>query len=101
MSKNKGTDNYNDLFPSDALDAVLDVLEHGAKKYSPYGWREDSDMAHDKAASDRHLMAVERGEVFDSDSGLRSRAHAITRQLFMLSREIKKKKSKEMVDASA
>lgn len=56
---------------SRALEAVADVLTHGAAKYSPGGWRYVPDgVDRYTAAMIRHLLAEGRGEEVDADSGL-------------------------------
>jgi hypothetical protein len=56
---------------SRALEAVADVLTHGAEKYSPNGWKSVPDgVERYTAAMLRHLLAEGRGEERDPDSGL-------------------------------
>lgn len=77
---------------SRALEAVADVLTHGASKYTPGGWREVPDgHARYTAAMLRHLLAEGRGEEVDSDSGLKHAAqvawNALARLELMLAQD--------------
>jgi len=83
-----------DLLPFEALEAVAEVLTHGARKYSDYGWQtvENGERRH-LAALLRHLAARERGEAQDPESGLLHAAHMATNALFILWFEIQKGKS--------
>jgi hypothetical protein len=74
-----------DLLPFAALEDVARVLEYGAKKYSPQGWRHVAD-GHDRyvAAALRHLHAYAGGEATDRESGLSHLAHAACSILFAL-----------------
>lgn len=74
-----------DLLPFAALEDVARVLEYGAKKYQPQGWRHVAD-GHDRyvAAALRHLHAYAGGEVLDRESGLSHLAHAACSILFAL-----------------
>ena len=74
-----------DLLPFAALEDVARVLEYGAAKYQPQGWRAVAD-GHDRyvAAALRHLHAYAGGEVSDRESGLSHLAHAACSILFAL-----------------
>lgn len=65
--------------------AVGRVLSFGAQKYARDNWRsvEDAQTRYMDAAL-RHLNAVRRGEVLDSESGEPHLAHAACCVLFML-----------------
>lgn len=88
-----------DLLPPLALAEIRKVLEYGAEKYSPWGWRDNSDED-DFAAANRHIAQFclnriggqhERNE-HNEESGLHHFAHSITRQIFILDRELAKNK---------
>lgn len=83
-----------DLLPFEALEAVAEVLTHGARKYSDNGWQtiEGKERRY-LAALLRHLAARERGEAYDPESGLSHAAHAATNALFILWFEIQKGKN--------
>jgi hypothetical protein len=77
---------------SRALEAVADVLTHGAAKYSPNSWKSVPDgVERYTAAMLRHLLAEGRGEERDPDSGLRHAAqvawNALARLELMLQEE--------------
>ncbi len=76
-----------DLLPAGALIEVGKVLTFGANKYGENNWQGVSRLRY-LAALLRHVFAGMRGEVFDSDSGLRHTAHAACCILFMLSHEV-------------
>jgi hypothetical protein len=72
------------LIPPNALAQVLDVLEHGAKKYSADNWRKCEDWTRYYDAAMRHLMAWRVGERHDPDTGLDHLAHACCSLMFLL-----------------
>lgn len=82
-----------DLLPFEALEAVAEVLTHGARKYSDNGWQtiEGKERRY-LAALLRHLAARERGEACDAESGLLHAAHMATNALFILWFEIQREK---------
>lgn len=57
------------LISSIALDALAKVLTHGAKKYSPNNWRNGFVHSRPYDAMQRHLVAYNKGEDIDADSG--------------------------------
>lgn len=64
--------------PTTALLEVGRVMDHGAKKYGPYNWRDktvSSSVYYDAAV--RHLMQWWDGEDMDSESGCLHLAHAM------------------------
>jgi hypothetical protein len=67
-----------------ALDDVQAVLDYGARKYSPGGWRTvpDAQQRYLDAAF-RHLRAYCRGEMRDVESGIEHLAHAAVNLLFI------------------
>lgn len=73
-----------DLLPWGALGQVVDVLEYGARKYAPHGWRlvPDAERRY-LAALMRHAAAYGRGEPVDPESGLSHLAHLATNALFL------------------
>lgn len=73
------------LIPWAQLAQVVEVLEHGARKYGDFNWRRvplASDRYFDAAM--RHLVAWRHGERLDPESGLPHLAHAICCLLFMM-----------------
>jgi hypothetical protein len=64
------------LLPWAALELVVRVLEYGAQKYSPNGWRTVPNGAEVyREACLRHAAAIGRGEWVDTESGLPHAAH--------------------------
>jgi hypothetical protein len=72
------------LVPPRALAAVVDVLEHGARKYAPGNWARCAPAERIRYfdAAVRHLEAWRQGEAADAESGLP--AHAVCCVLFLL-----------------
>lgn len=74
-----------DLVPYDAMQEVVTVLEHGAKKYGDENWR---NVANPKrryfAAALRHLTAWWMGEARDADTGASHLAHAVCCFMFLI-----------------
>lgn len=71
------------LLPFAGLEAVTQVLEYGAKRYSDNNWRK-VDSARYVDATLRHLFAFCKGEYYDADSKLPHLAHAAANLLFIL-----------------
>lgn len=82
-----------DLLPFEALEAVAEVLTHGAKKYTDNGWQTVNNAERRYlGALLRHLTAHARGETRDRESGLLHAAHMATNALFILWFELQKEK---------
>ena len=73
------------LIPPHALDDVAKVLTYGAQKYDRHNWKqlENLDTRY-FAAAQRHLWALQRGEILDEETGIHHAAHAICCIMFML-----------------
>jgi len=83
LKKDAGKPRF-DLVPPRALEQVARVLEYGARKYAPNGWRRASaEWSRYLAAAYRHLNAWQRGEDTDPESGLPHLAHAACSLLFL------------------
>lgn len=68
-----------------SLEDVVRVLEMGAKKYGDYNWQKgfaDPMCCYDSAM--RHMVAMGKGEYYDSESKLPHAAHVATNMLFEL-----------------
>lgn len=76
------------LLPFEQLEAVVDVLQYGAQKYSEDGWRKvpDGKQRYFDAAM-RHMIAWAKGERIDPESGLHHLAHAAVNCLFIMGHE--------------
>lgn len=73
-----------DLVPWAQVADVARVLQYGAKKYAPGGWKKVPN-ARDRyfAAAMRHILAWYQGERIDAESKLPHLAHAATNLLFL------------------
>jgi hypothetical protein len=73
------------LLPWEAIMELAAVYEYGAKKYAANSWREvpkdpvTGAEPHERYfdAMMRHIVAIQRGEEFDPESGLRHIAHVM------------------------
>jgi hypothetical protein len=76
-----------DLVPWEVMDEVARVLTKGAAKYGDDNWELVPDWGRRYfAATLRHLMAWQRGESLDQETGEAHLAHAICCLLFLRSR---------------
>ena len=78
---------------ANALLEVANVGTMGAKKYSPNGWKENTEDIEDKIsridnAKGRHRLAYQSGELLDPESKLLHRAHEAWNVLAALELEI-------------
>lgn len=74
-----------DLLPAEAVEAMVEVLTYGAKKYTPENWRKVPDWRWRYfAAAMRHLWAWKRGQKRDPESGKLHLAHAMCCIAFLL-----------------
>lgn len=74
------------LLPLDVLQEVLDVLEHGARKYAADNWKHvPNAQARYIDAAFRHsvLQRISQGEVRDQETGKLHYAHAICCLIFL------------------
>ena len=76
------------LLPWGGVEEIVKVLEFGAAKYSRDNWKhvEDGQHRYTKAAF-RHLIAYDKGEINDPESGLPHLAHVGCCILFLLALE--------------
>jgi hypothetical protein len=83
--KDDGAKPRYSLLPLEALEQVVQVLEHGADKYGEGNWRHVPDGRRRYLdAALRHVLAVVRGELTDNDSGRDHLAHAVCSLLFAM-----------------
>lgn len=74
-----------ELLPLATVEEVVKVYTYGAEKYGPNMWQGlDDGYNRYKAALLRHIVAYEKGEAHDKESGLHSLAHAAWNAIAML-----------------
>lgn len=66
-----------------ALIASAEVFRFGAEKYAPWNWAKGMPWSVPLACIGRHLIAEDKGEYLDPESGLPHRAHVVC-NVFML-----------------
>jgi len=82
------------LFPVEAINPILQVLEFGAAKYSVGGWRKVEGAKERYAnALHRHFVDYLSGEKVDHDSGLPVLAHLAVNAIFLLALDVSEKTS--------
>lgn len=64
-----------DSFGGVAWDECARVFEYGAKKYAANNWLKGMDWTVPLSCAVRHLLAIEKGEIIDPESGLTHRGH--------------------------
>jgi hypothetical protein len=85
------------LVPWKGMALVLEVLEGGARKYSPDNWRRVQDKEERyREAFLRHALDFAKGEWSDKESHLPHLAHAVCNALFLL--ELSWEKAQEETD---
>lgn len=75
------------LLPVRAQQAILEVLEHGARKYGDYNWLEHADEVNFlrySNALERHLAKWKLGQDIDEESKLAEIAHVATNAVMLL-----------------
>lgn len=83
-----------DLLPLDVIEKVVEIYTFGAKKYKENSWQNlPNGYQRYKAALFRHIIAYEKGEVYDSESGCMHLAHAAWNAIAMLYFGMKEEKS--------
>jgi hypothetical protein len=76
------------LLPPIAIDELVKILTFGAKKYAPNSWQHvENGIERYRAALLRHTFAMQRGELFDPESGLPHSAHAMCCAAFIVELE--------------
>lgn len=78
-----------DLLPAKPVQALVQVLTHGARKYGVNNWKivpEAKDRYY--AALQRHIHAWRTGEMFDPETNIYHLAHAGTCLIFLLAFDI-------------
>ncbi len=72
-----------DLLDPLAMEGIANVLDFGASKYSRSNWRGGISHSRLVAAALRHIMAYNRGEDLDPESGLSHIDHAACCVMFL------------------
>ena len=74
------------LLPTEALEEIIKVLQYGAEKYSEDNWRTRPYLTRNRIvnASKRHQAAIDKGELYDEETGLLHSAHKACADLFQL-----------------
>jgi hypothetical protein len=74
------------LYPANqaALTAAAEAFAFGAEKYAPWNWMEGTPWSVPLASIGRHLLAEDKGELVDPESGLPHRAHVACNALMLL-----------------
>jgi hypothetical protein len=73
------------LLELSAVEQVVKVLTHGARKYDRDNWKKVPEARNRYfAAAMRHLTAYQRGEKIDRDSGLPTLAHTMCCLIFLI-----------------
>lgn len=73
-----------ELVPMSSIENIAKILTYGAKKYSDNSWQElDNFWNRYKGALLRHLAAIDKGELNDSESGLPHIDHVLCNAMFL------------------
>ena len=90
------------LFPFDAAEAAVRVLEYGVVKYGRNNWQQvDDGRRRYLSAAQRHLASAIQGEELDQDSGLSHATHLASNALFLIWLEQQDNQRREMVHAES
>lgn len=91
LKKSKKSPKYDsdkprwDLLPLEEIADVVDVYTAGAAKYGPNNWKNlENGYNRYKAALFRHLLAYERGETNDPETGCLHLAQVVWNAIAML-----------------
>ena len=74
-----------DLVPTEAINALAEVLTAGAVKYGTHNWRKGMDWSRVYGAAQRHMLAFWGGDDIDEESGMPHLWHALTNIAFLVS----------------
>lgn len=73
----------HDLVPAFAQEQYAKVLTRGAEKYGDRNWEKGMPWSKVIASLKRHVLAIELGEDYDSESGLLHSAHVMCNAAFL------------------
>ena len=74
-----------DLVPTEAINALADILTEGSVKYGEHNWRHGMDWSRVYGAAQRHMLAFWGGDDIDEESGMPHLWHALTNMAFLVS----------------
>lgn len=80
-----------------SLEPMIEVLEFGAKKYSPDNWKKGLDRKEILESMQRHLAALMDGQNNDPETGLPHMGHIMCNAMFYSYFEIKDKENKDII----
>jgi hypothetical protein len=72
-----------DFIDADAAIGLARVLTFGANKYSPNNWRNGLSFTETIGSLERHIAAIKRGELVDSESGEHHIDHVQCNAMFL------------------
>lgn len=72
------------LVPPEVIWALADILQYGAKKYSPRAWEEGGPWMRTYASALRHMLKWAEGEDIDPESNLPHIEHALCNIAFLV-----------------
>lgn len=78
---NKGKRKWS-LVHFKSVEPMVEVLEFGAKKYSPNNWKKGLDKQEILESMQRHLAALMDGEQVDEESGISHMGHIMCNAMF-------------------
>jgi len=78
-----------DLIPPEAVEELAKVLTYGAQKYGDRNWEKELDTGRVVGALLRHLLAWQKGERLDQESGLRHLSHLLCNAVFLVTMEVR------------
>jgi hypothetical protein len=73
----------HDLIPAFAQEQYAQVLTKGSKKYAERNWESGMEWSKVLASMKRHILAFEKGEDFDPETGLHHTAHIMCNAAFL------------------
>lgn len=85
-----------DLLPMECLEKMAEVLTFGASKYKENSWQTvKNNYERYRGSLLRHMVAMQKGERIDDESGLFHAAHLACNAMFILWFEINRQEKQE------
>lgn len=78
-----------DLIPPEWIEALAIVLTRGANKYAARNWELGMDWSKPMASGKRHMLAWEKGETYDPETGCHHLAMAAWNFLGLMSYQLR------------